>query len=119
MSRIFYDHLIELEELDSIIKSSVESSDEKEELRQIIDEMIHHKLLGCILDRIPEEHHHIFLEKFYKCPYDENLIGYINDLINERIEEVIKNEIDSLKKEILDDVLDKSRIRVKVRESKK
>jgi len=113
MSKIFYDYLVELNELDSIIKNSVDGSDEKEELWQIIDEMIHHKLLGCILDRLPEEHHHDFLEKFYECPYDQNLIEFINNLIDERIEDVIKDEIDILKNEILNEVLEKTPKKIK------
>jgi hypothetical protein len=98
---LFYDHLIIFEDFESEIKDVVETSEEKEELWQLVDEIIHHTVLDCILDRLPEEHHHDFLCMFHKCPYDETLLDFLNELIEESIESVITEEVDSLKKELL------------------
>src|SRR5260221_7558774 len=55
MSRIFYDHLTNFAKIEKLIKTSATSADEKEELWKIVDEIVHHKVMGCILWR-SEEH---------------------------------------------------------------
>lgn len=101
MSKIFYDHLIVLEEVDRQIKDNVETSEEKEELWQVVDEIIHHRVLGCVLDHLPGEYHEEFLGKFHEAPHDESLLDYLNEKIKENIEELIKQEIGGLASEIL------------------
>lgn len=101
MSRIFYDHLIILEEIDYVIRGSVEAPEEKEELWNLVDEMIHHRVLGCILDKLPEKHHKEFLEKFHSAPNDESHINYLNEKIGGGIEKIIQDEIKILSNEIL------------------
>jgi len=41
MSKLFFDHLIILEDLETEIKEVAESPEEKEELWQLIDEILH------------------------------------------------------------------------------
>ncbi|MGB6882108.1 MAG: hypothetical protein WBD86_02315, partial [Microgenomates group bacterium] len=65
MSKIFYDHLIVFEEVDRYIKDTVETHEERDELWQIVDEIVHHRVLGCVLDKLPKEHHEEFLGKFH------------------------------------------------------
>ena len=102
MSKLFYDHLIILEELDHHIRHAAETPEEKEELWSIIDEIIHHRVIGCVLDRLPEEDHYEFLEIFHKTPHDTELISYINLRIDEGIEEAIRDEIENIKEELLE-----------------
>lgn len=104
MSRVFYDHLIVLEEVDKHIKDSVETSEQREELWQVVDEIIHHRVLGCVLDHLPGEHHEEFLEKFHQAPYDESLLSYLNKKIKKNIEELIKQEIGNLATELLEKI---------------
>lgn len=101
MSRIFYDHLIVIEDLEDVVKG--DSPEEREELHQLIDEMIHHRVLGCILDQLPRENHEEFLEKFHAAPYDESLVDYLQEKTpkNVDIEEKIKEEVAKLKKELI------------------
>ena len=101
MSKIFYDHLIVLEEIKIHIDKVTKSPEEKEELWQLVDEIIHHRILTSILGKLPEEHHQDFLNKFYKSPHDESLISYLNEKINEDVEIFIKNEADLLSNELL------------------
>ena len=103
MSIVFYDHLIALEELEHHVKKVSESRDEIEELWQLIDEIVHHRVLGCIFDKLPQEYHHEFLEKFHTAPYDEKLMSFINDKLDveEDIEEYIKSDLYRLSEEIL------------------
>ena len=104
MSKIFYDHLIILEELEHHIKSAAQTPEEKEELWNIIDEIIHHRVVGCVLDKLPEEDHYEFLDKFHQTPHDEELYNYINMRIDEDIEDAIKNEVADIKEELLEEV---------------
>lgn len=104
MSKLFYDHLIILEELEHHIKSATQSVEEKEELWNIVDEIIHHRVLGCILEKLPDEHHPEFLDKFHETPYDEALLEYLSERINEDLGDVIGQEIEMLEKEILEEL---------------
>lgn len=104
MSKVFYDHLIILEGVEDEIKSATETHEEREELYEIIDEIIHHKVLGIILDYLPEKHHSTFLEKFHETPHDHGLMEYLNKKVEKNMEEIIKQEIGSLAYEILQDI---------------
>lgn len=107
MSKIFYDHLIILKDVETYIRGVVESEEEKHELWQIVDEIIHHRVLGCILDKLPHRHHDEFLQKFHKTPHDESLLGFLNERIEETIEELVKAEMELLTSEILREIKEK------------
>jgi hypothetical protein len=104
MSKIFYDHLITLEEIEIHIKESVETYEERRELWQIVDEIVHHRVLGCILDHLPHNHHQEFLQKFHSCPYDEGLLDYLRERIKKDVEEIIRKETENLASEILKEI---------------
>ncbi len=104
MSRIFYDHLIILTEVEAEIKSVAETEEERHELWHIVDEIIHHKMLEFFLDVLSEEHHHEFLDKFHQVPHDERHIHYLNERTEGDIEELIKKEIRKMESEILKEI---------------
>lgn len=104
MSNLFYDHLLPLDEIKTNIDEVAESREEKEELWKIVDEIVHHKVMGCVLDELPSEHHEDFMQKFHKAPYDQELIKYLqertkNDIValitatTQKFVEDIKSEI--------------------------
>ena len=101
MSKIFYDHLIVLEEVNIQIDEVAKTSEEKEELWKLVDEIIHHRVMSAILEKLPEKHHKNFLKTFYASPYDEKLISYLNEKIDDDIEKFIGREIKSLSDELL------------------
>lgn len=101
MSKIFYDRLIVFEEVEAEIKKVAKTSEEKEELWGQIDEIIHHKLMGCVLDKLPKKNHREFLEKFEKAPQDEGLFKFLTETVGEDIEEFLKVETEKLKTELL------------------
>ena len=101
MSKIFYDRLIVFEEVEAEIKNIAKTSEEKEELWSEIDEIIHHKLMGCVLEKLPHEHHNEFMKKFEKSPDDEGLFTFLNEKVGEDIEEFLKIETEKLKTELL------------------
>lgn len=104
MSKLFFDSLVTLGDVDSEIKKIAKSKEEKEELWQIVDEMVHHRVMGCVLDRLPKENHSEFLERFEAAPYDESLMDYLKEKIGENVEELIKQEIGSLAFELLEEI---------------
>lgn len=105
MSKIFYDKLVVLKDLEKIVKKSAKTPEEKEELWLLIDEIIHHKVMGCILDRLPKDSHREFLEMFNDKPNDEAaLFSYLKEKIGKNIEELIQQEIGALSADLLKDI---------------
>ncbi|MBI2590486.1 MAG: hypothetical protein HYW33_01205 [Candidatus Blackburnbacteria bacterium] len=104
MSKLFYDHLIILEEVEIELGKLELSREEKRELEELIEEILHHRVLGRVLSDLPEVHHEDFLQKFKNAPHDTFLIEYLNERIERSVEEHIKEEIEKLKKEILTDI---------------
>lgn len=101
MSKIFYDRLISLEEVEIHISKVAKSSEEKEELWDLVDSIVHHKVIGAILGKLPQTSHQEFLDKFHKAPYDETLFDYLKEKIGPDVEELIRAEIGDLAYEIL------------------
>ena len=105
MSKLFYDHLVELKEIDKQIKKVAKTSAEREELWGLVDEMIHHKVFGCILDKLPKEHHEEFLGMVHKSPHDsEYLFVYLRERVGSDIETIIKKEIENFSVDLLRDI---------------
>ena len=101
MSKLFFDHLIAFEEVDIIIKKVASSLEERDELWQLVDEMVHHRVLGCVLDKLPSKHHEEFLGKFHSYPHDTALIDYLNQKSGKNVEKAIADEIKLLESELL------------------
>jgi len=105
MSKLFYDYLVELKEIDKQIKKVAKTSEEREELWGLVDEIVHHKVMGCILDRLPRAHHEEFLDLFHKSPHDEELLfAYLRKKVGDNIEDLIKQEIGDLSDDLLEDI---------------
>jgi hypothetical protein len=105
MSKLFFDRLIELKEIDKQIKKVVKTAEEREELWALVDEIVHHKVMGCILDKLPREHHEEFLELFHRSPHDEELLfTYLRGKVGDNIESLIKQEIGVFSADLLKDI---------------
>lgn len=101
MSKMFFDHLVDFDSLEKLIKHNIETAEEREELWGLIDEIIHHRVLGCIFDHLPTEHHKEFLSKLHRSPFDLGLLEYLGTKIQKDMEKVIKDEVDQLTQELL------------------
>ena len=104
MSKLFFDHLVVLEEVDSEIKGISKNEEEKAELWHLVDDIVNHKVMIAILDRLPLEHHEEFLTGFHEAPHDERHLHFVNSLVDENIEETIKKEIADLKEDLLKEI---------------
>ncbi len=105
MSKLFYDHLIQLTEIELVIKKNVSSKEEQEELWQLVEDMVHHKVIHVILDKLPKAHHNEFLEEFSKAPHDERHLHFLKDRTGKDIEEVIQKELATMEEELLRELL--------------
>ena len=104
MSKIFYDHLIVYEQIEVVINQVSQSPEEKQDLWQIIDEMIHHKVLDFLLSKLPKDSHREFMDKFLSAPHDEDLFNYLNQKIGTDVEKLVKEELASLAANILKEI---------------
>jgi len=105
MSKLFFDHLIVLDEVEVLIKNNSSSKEEKEELWSLVDEIVTHKVLEKVLDKLPRVNHEEFLELFHKCPHDEQVIfGYLNDKTGKNIEADLKHDLEFVAKDLLKDI---------------
>ena len=101
MSKLFYDHLIDFSELEKLVKKHVKDEESRHEIYQLIDEIVHHKVVGCILDRLPKDHHKEFLDHVHKHAHDEGIIDYLKERLSEDVEEFVRHEVYALGTELL------------------
>ncbi|MFA6072191.1 MAG: hypothetical protein WC810_26820 [Janthinobacterium sp.] len=102
MSKLFFDHLLELKEIDKQIKKVAKTTAEREELWGLVDEIVHHKVMGCILDKLPRDNHDEFLHMFHESPHDSKLLfEYLRIKAGEDLESLVKKEIEVLSRELI------------------
>ena len=104
MSKVYYDHLIVLDDIEKKIKKIAQTQEEREELWQLVDDIIHHRVLACVLDNLPKDNHKEFLGMFHEAPHSLSLMDYLKERIKENVEELIKQEIGGLASELLEDL---------------
>lgn len=120
MTKLFYDHLIYLEEVEIIIKKTASSKEEKEELWALVDEIIVHKVLGKVLEKLPRVYHEEFLTLFHKCPHDEiTIFGYLKSKAGEGIEKELQAELKNVGVEILKELTPQDEVSAEMKVSKK
>ena len=102
MSILFFDHLMVFEAIEKNIKSLELTNEERDELSHLIEDMIHHRALSTVLEKLPMDDHNEFLEKFVQSPFDDSLVEYINFRIDGDISEILAEEFNSLENEILE-----------------
>ncbi len=104
MSKLFFDNIADLKKLDKEIKKVAKTKAEQEEIWRIVDELIHHKALGCIFENLPKDKHTEFLELFHHSPHDEDLLfGYLEKTISQNFREILREEIGGLAFEVIEE----------------
>ena len=120
MSKLFFDHLLVLTEVETFIKKTASSKEEREEEWKLVDEIINHKALEKILDRLPRAHHEEFLEIFHKCPHDEvTIFGYLNEKTGKNMEKELEREFKNISADILQELRPQDEVSVETKVSKK
>jgi len=102
MSKLFYDDYIDLAPIEKKIKEHVKSKESQEEIYKLIDEILHHRVVGCILDRLPSGDHDQFVQHLSDRPHDTGIMRFLGDRIAEDVVEFIRYEVHKLSGEILE-----------------
>lgn len=104
MSKLFYDHLVVFEDLEKQIDKVASSKEEKDELWEMVDGLVHHKALDTILSKLPLSLHEEFLDKFHSHPHDEAILDYLKDKVGGAIEDILRQELGNLAFEIIEEI---------------
>ncbi|MFC1653339.1 hypothetical protein ACFL1M_00650 [Patescibacteria group bacterium] len=97
---VFYDHIIHIHHVHSEVETLPTTDNHKQELIEIIEETVHHKIIHKILDHLHTDHHELFLERFHTYPNDETILGYLKKYVPD-IEHHIKEAAEEVKYELL------------------
>src|SRR3989344_7569632 len=89
MSKVFFDHLIEIDSLKVHIENIVNDNEEKVDLWNLVDEYINNKIIGAILSELNEEVHEEFISMFLERPYDLVIIDYLNERLETPVQDLI------------------------------
>lgn len=100
MSKIFYDHLIKIEEVTIELDNYELTIEEKSEFISLIDETLHNHTLEVILTSISKNLREDFLSMFHQAPHKLELLDFLKKEAPD-IEEKIKNCAEKIKKNIL------------------
>ncbi len=103
MKKVFWDHLIEITDIERKIDEHGVVKEEKHHLLRIVHQTFDAKLLEEVLTHLPEKKHQTFLDKFSKEPHHSSLLDHLKEEI-EDIEEKIKKAVKKIKKEILEEL---------------
>ncbi len=83
------------------INKIAKSSAEKEELWDLVDGLIHQRVLTVLLDKMDEEHHEEFIVRLYDAPHDEGIWEYLKEKLSVDVVEIVKQEIAMVGAEVM------------------
>lgn len=104
MAKIFYDHLVVVEEVTEKLEKYDLDAVSLQELVLLIGETLHQEILDLILTHLPDNLHEDFLARFYRDPGDAGLLDYLKTHTGKDIEKLIKLEAQKVKREILAEI---------------
>lgn len=104
MSILFYDHLVDKNEVVLLIDKSNQPENHKGKMRQLVEDIIHQGLVEYILQKLHPHQHHTFLTRLESAPYDPELIDYLKEHASPTIETELQHEAEKLLSEIKKDL---------------
>ena len=106
MSKLFYDHLIIIDDVVVELDRYEIPQPDREQLMATLDEVLHHHVLDTVLLHLPREHHSYFLERFAHEPHHPSILDFVKEKTKVDIEHEIKQTVEYVKKKILKDIED-------------
>ncbi len=100
MRKVFWDHLIEIEEISITIDKQGVNKEEKEKLLRVVYQTFDMHILDTVLSHLPKEKHKLFLDQFASEPHHPKLLEIVKKEVVD-IEDKIKHRVIEIKKEIL------------------
>lgn len=104
MAKLFYDHLVIIEEVIIALSKNQVSKEEIDAVVATVDEMMHHEVVGVVLTHLPRAHHEEFLHKLANHPNDLGLLSFINEKSGKNMEFEIIKTANKVKKKVLREI---------------
>ncbi len=104
MSKLFYDHLIVIEEVIAVLDAHDIHQKERAKILGLIDQTLQHEILDVIFTYLPAEVHAEFLHRFHKAPDDPHLMQFLRDHAVVNIELAILDRANKTKTKLLGEV---------------
>jgi len=101
IKKVFWDKLIEMDDIQIQIDQYGLAQKEKTELLKVVYQTIDIRILDVILSSLPKEKHQSFLDKLTKTPQHHKLLKFLKENV-EDIEDKIKDLTKEVKKEIIE-----------------
>lgn len=106
MSKVFYDHLIVLDDIIVELDQHEIPSEDRELFMSNLDEVLHHHILDTVLLFLPHKHHEHFLDRFSKEPHHPSILDFVKEKTKVDIEREIQHTVEYVKKKVLKDIKD-------------
>lgn len=104
MSKLFYDHLIVMEEVVAVLAAHHLGQKEQAQILSLMDQTLQHEILDIIFTYLPEDVHGEFLQRFHASPGDPQLMQFIRDHADVNIELAILDRANKTKTKLLKEV---------------
>ena len=104
MAKLFYDHLIIIEEVIILLDQKKTDVKEKEKLLAIIDDTLNHRILNIILTHLRKHHHEEFLKKIAHHPYDSGIMLFLKEKTTVDIEKEIMKTANNVKRSVIKEI---------------
>jgi hypothetical protein len=103
-TKIFYDHLLLIEEIEITLATHQITREECEEILHIVDKAMHSEILHKILHHLPHPYHEKFLVHFHATPHDKSLMTFLKEHTIVDIEKEILSAANAVKKKIIKEI---------------
>lgn len=104
MPIIFYDHLINKQQILIIVDQSESQDNYKNKIKLLVDDILHQGIVEFILSKLKSKHHQTFLHQLHQAPYNPEILDYLKEKIANDIEEQIQARADQLIQKIRQDL---------------
>lgn len=104
MSIIFYDHLVNKQQILVVIDQVEGEETYKNKLKQLIDDILHQGIVAFVLSKLKPKYHQTFLSNLHLAPYNPEILDFLKEKIAQDIEEQIQLQADKLIKQIRKDL---------------
>ena len=104
MAKIFYDHLIIIEEVIAVLDEHTIPIGKRAEFLKLIDQTLHNEILDVILSYVPKDKHETFLTRFHQAPHDPSLMSLLKEHTEVDIEKAILKRASTTKKKLLESI---------------
>jgi hypothetical protein len=104
MSKLFYDHLIVIEEIIAVLDAHKLKPKDRAKILELMDATLQNEILDVIFTYLPRANHEEFLEKFHATPHDSRLMQYLKDNSPINMELAILDRANKTKRKFLKEV---------------